>query len=96
MSERSFYRRFTEAVGSTPGEWLIDVRVDEARRLLESGSCPVEEVARLSGFGSVAAMRYHFAAATGLSPSEYRHRFTLGTKPGMPPIGGSDHLRRVV
>lgn len=75
MSERSFHRRFAEAVGSSPGEWLIEVRVEEAKRLLETSPLPVEEVARLSGFGSVATLRYHFARATGLSPSEYRERF---------------------
>lgn len=75
MSERSFLRRFVEATGASPGEWLAGVRVDAARRLLEATPLPVEEVARLAGFGSVAALRHHFARATALSPRDYRERF---------------------
>ena len=78
MSERSFLRRFVEATGLPPGRWLAGVRVDEARRLLEGTGLAVEEVARLAGFGGVAALRHHFGPATGLSPREYRDRFRLG------------------
>lgn len=75
MSERSFLRRFTEATGEAPGQWLTQVRVQEARRLLESTPASIEEVARLAGFGSVATLRHHFGRATGLAPREYRARF---------------------
>lgn len=75
MSERSFLRRFVEATGEAPGRWLAAVRVEEARRLLETTTVPVEEVARLSGFGSTATLRHHFGRATALSPRDYRDRF---------------------
>lgn len=75
MSERSFLRRFVEATGSAPGGWLTGLRVDEAKRLLEITSLPIDEVARLAGFGSVATLRHHFGPATGLSPRDYRDRF---------------------
>jgi AraC family transcriptional activator FtrA len=76
MSERTFIRRFTEATGSSPGACLAAIRVEEAQRLLETSRVPVEEVARLAGFGSTAALRLHFARATGLSPRDYRERFS--------------------
>jgi AraC family transcriptional activator FtrA len=75
MSERSFLRRFAEGTGMTPGEWLAGLRVEEARRLLETTEASVEEVARLSGFGAVASLRHHFRRATGLSPRAYREGF---------------------
>jgi len=75
MSERSFLRRFAETTGAAPGQWLTQVRVQEARRLLESTAASVEEVARLAGFGSVATLRHHFGRETGLAPREYRARF---------------------
>lgn len=75
MSERTFLRRFTEATGMAPGEWLSELRVAEARRLLEATRLPVEEVARAAGFGSVATLRHHFGRMTGLAPREYRERF---------------------
>jgi len=81
LSERSFLRRFAEATGTSPGEWLAAARVDEARRLLEATTLPVEDVARLAGFGSTATLRHHFSRATALSPRDYRERF------GQPPAG---------
>ena len=74
MSERSFLRRFAEAMGSSPGAWLAGLRVEEAKRLLETTRLPVEEVARRAGFGSVAALRLHFGRGTGLAPRRYRER----------------------
>ncbi len=80
MSERSFLRRFMEATGATPGRWLTGVRVDEAKRLLEVTSLPIDDVARLAGFGSVATLRHHFGRATGLSPRDHRDRFGQGPR----------------
>jgi AraC family transcriptional activator FtrA len=76
MSERTFLRRFREATGSTPADFLIAARVDRARELLEATSLPVEEVATQSGFGAVATLRHHFQRRLGVSPATYRQRFT--------------------
>ncbi|SNS57461.1 MULTISPECIES: transcriptional regulator FtrA [unclassified Azospirillum] len=78
MSERTFLRRFQEATGHTPGDWLALVRVELAKTLLETTSLPVEEVARLAGFGAPPTLRHHFSRATGLSPRDYRDRFGGG------------------
>jgi AraC family transcriptional regulator, transcriptional activator FtrA len=75
MSERTFLRRFREATGSTPADFLIAARVDRARELLEATSLPVEEVATQSGFGAVATLRHHFQRRLGVSPATYRQRF---------------------
>lgn len=76
MSERTMIRRFKESVGSSPGEWLTDTRVDAARQLLEMGAANMEEVAELAGFGSVATLRHHFRNRVGVSPARYRARFS--------------------
>ncbi|MDG5497112.1 transcriptional regulator FtrA [Niveispirillum sp. BGYR6] len=81
MSERTFLRRFQEATGHTPGDWLALVRVELAKTLLETTSLPVEEVARLAGFGAPPTLRHHFSRATGLSPRDYRDRFGAGASP---------------
>lgn len=75
MSERTFLRRFVEATGRSPGDWLAEVRTEEARRLLEMTALSVEQIATRVGFGSAAAMRLHFTRATGLAPRDYRERF---------------------
>ncbi|GIL38770.1 transcriptional regulator FtrA [Roseiterribacter gracilis] len=75
MSERTFLRRFREATGSTPGDFLIGARVERARELLESTALSIEEVATQSGFGAIATLRHHFQRRLGVSPATYRQRF---------------------
>jgi AraC family transcriptional activator FtrA len=75
MSERTLLRRFVEATGKSPADWVAGARSEEARRLLESTTLSVEEIARRVGFGRAAILRLHFARATGLTPREYRARF---------------------
>ncbi|WP_196260128.1 transcriptional regulator FtrA [Pelagibacterium limicola] len=75
MSIRTFLRRFCEATGQTPGDWLVDERVAEAQRLLCQGPANIESVALASGFGSSHTLRHHFRKRLGISPSEYQTRF---------------------
>lgn len=76
MSERTFLRRFAEATGTTPGEWLIAARVDLAKQHLEGSDAPIESVATAAGFATVDTLRHHFRRRIGLSPSDYRTRFS--------------------
>lgn len=75
MSLRTFLRRFAEATGQSPGDWLADERVGEAKRLLTQGNPGMEDVALAVGFGSAHTLRHHFRQKVGISPSEYRARF---------------------
>ncbi len=75
MSPRTFLRRFQDATGTTPGDWLIAERVEAARALLCGGGLGIEAVAMAIGFGSGHTLRHHFRQRTGLSPSAFRLRF---------------------
>jgi transcriptional regulator GlxA family with amidase domain len=75
LSERTFARRFRDETGTTPVAWLARQRVARAQELLESTDAPVDEIARLVGFGSAAVLRHHFARTLGTSPVAYRRRF---------------------
>lgn len=75
MSVRTFTRRFREEVGISPGQWLVQQRVERARHLLESSDLSVDQVAREAGFGTATSMRQHLHAALGVSPSAYRRTF---------------------
>lgn len=75
MSVRTFLRRFGDATGQSPGDWIADERVSEAKRLLTRGEPKMEDVAQAVGFGSAHALRHHFRRKVGISPSEYRARF---------------------
>ncbi|MER5943644.1 helix-turn-helix domain-containing protein [Streptomyces sp. NPDC001928] len=75
LSERTFARRFREALGTTPLQWILQERVRLAQELLETTDDAVESVAQRTGFGSATNLRYHFGRLTGVSPQTYRHVF---------------------
>lgn len=79
MSIRTFQRRFEEATGLPPGEWVVAERVRLAQEYLEKDSrATLDDVAAICGFGSLATMRHHFRRRTGTSPGAYRQRFAHG------------------
>lgn len=75
VSPRTFARRFREETGTTPLQWLLGRRVQEARRLLEETELPVDAVAWRAGFGTAASLREHFRRFTATTPSAYRQAF---------------------
>ncbi|WP_435208310.1 GlxA family transcriptional regulator [Streptomyces sp. bgisy034] len=80
MSVRTFTRRFREEVGSSPGQWLTQQRVERARHLLESTDLSVDQVADAAGFGTAQSMRQHLQAALGVTPTSYRRTFRAAGK----------------
>jgi transcriptional regulator GlxA family with amidase domain len=75
MSPRSFARHFKAATGATPHSWLLGQRLARAEELLETGTLPIEDVARMSGFGTAAALREQFVRRRGVPPRDYRRTF---------------------
>lgn len=75
VSPRTFARRFREEAGTTPLQWLLSRRVQEARRLLEETDLPIDAVAWRAGFGTAASLRDHFRRATATTPTAYRRSF---------------------
>jgi transcriptional regulator GlxA family with amidase domain len=78
MSVRHFGRTFRAEVGLAPAAFVERVRVETARRLLETSPRSIEEVATAAGFGTPEALRRAFARRVGVSPREYRNRFGQG------------------
>jgi AraC family transcriptional regulator, transcriptional activator FtrA len=75
MSRRTFIRRFEQATGTSPGEWVLQARITEARRLLETTVLPIEQIATATGFGSADTLRHHFRTRLYTSPARYRSSF---------------------
>ncbi|KAA0081738.1 helix-turn-helix domain-containing protein [Mycolicibacterium sp. P9-64] len=71
-SVRSLNRHFRARLGTTPLQLLLQMRIDRARRLLESTRLPLDRVAEQSGFASHASLRYHFVRSVGVPPHTYR------------------------
>jgi transcriptional regulator GlxA family with amidase domain len=77
MSMRNFVRRFKEATGDAPLIYLQKLRIAAAKRMLESNHRTMQEISEAVGYQDVAFFRLLFQRHTGISPSEYRHRFGL-------------------
>ena len=75
MSPRHFARTFSAEVGMTPARYVEDLRVEAARRLLESTGRAVEDIAGVCGFGTSETMRRSFLRSVRVPPAEYRRRF---------------------
>ncbi|MBI3225983.1 MAG: helix-turn-helix domain-containing protein [Mycolicibacterium cosmeticum] len=71
-SVRSLNRHFRARLGTTPLQLLLQVRIDRARRLLESTRLPMDRIAEQAGFASHASFRYHFVRSVGVPPHTYR------------------------
>jgi transcriptional regulator GlxA family with amidase domain len=77
MTPRTFARTYVSRTGMTPASGVEALRVETARLLLESRQVGgVVEVAKRAGFGDDERMRRAFIRHLGVSPSEYRKRFS--------------------
>ncbi len=81
LAPRTFKRRFKEATGHTPIAYVQRIRVERAKRLLETSRMSVEEISWAVGYEDPASFRRLFKRLTGLAPGEYRHRFRLPDLP---------------
>ncbi|QDU58856.1 HTH-type transcriptional regulator CdhR [Aeoliella mucimassa] len=75
MSPRNLSRVFKNELGLGLGEFVRAVRLDEARRLLESTDLGVSQIAVKVGSGDESTLRRWFADRYGVSPTQYRERF---------------------
>ena len=75
MSPRNFARVFGQEFGTTPGHYLLQLRVEAARRLLEQTDKSLMQVAIACGFRSVDVMRRAFLRSLGTTPLRYRRHF---------------------
>ncbi len=73
IPERSLKRRFAAATGSTVIGYVQNLRIEEAKRLLESSNTSLDEVA--AGYENQTFFRKLFKRATGLTAGNYRRMF---------------------
>lgn len=77
MSVRNFSRRFARELGITPASYVEAVRVEAAKRLLETTGRGLEDIAEVCGFGTVETMHRSFKRTVKVTPGEYRAHFSL-------------------
>jgi transcriptional regulator GlxA family with amidase domain len=80
LTERSFKRRFKQATGMSPMEYVHTIRLEETKQLLETTDLPVEAIANEVGYEDASFFGRLFKRKVGLTPVQYRKRFkTLRT-----------------
>jgi AraC-like DNA-binding protein len=72
LSPFSVMRQFRAATGGTPYAYLLQVRLDHAKRLLATPHDSVESIAKIVGFEDLAHFSRWFRKSTGQSPTSYR------------------------
>src|SRR5205085_11445501 len=72
VGRRNFDRRFIKATGNTPVEYAQRVKVESAKKSLETSRRTISEVMYDVGYSDVKAFREIFRRLTGMSPLEYR------------------------
>jgi transcriptional regulator GlxA family with amidase domain len=76
-SRRNVVRRFKQATGITPIEYLQKTRIEAAKKLLELTDQSVLEVMLNSGYNDLKSFRQLFRKSAGLTPKEYRDKFNV-------------------
>lgn len=79
LAERTFKRRFKQATGYTPVDYVQAIRIEEAKQILETTATPVDAVAAEVGYEDPTFFRRLFKRVAGTSPARYRQRFQLRT-----------------
>ena len=75
LPERTFTRRFRLATGHAPTAYVQHVRVEAAKRLLETTTQPIEQICWSVGYDDPASFRRLFKRITAITPGAYRRRF---------------------
>jgi transcriptional regulator GlxA family with amidase domain len=84
MSPRNFARVFRREVGSSPAKHVEDLRLEAARRQLESTARSLAQVASTSGFRSAEILRRAFMRRLGVTPGQYRASVGRNRGPNVP------------
>jgi len=75
MSPRTLSRWCRLHMDTTPAGLVRQLRIDEARRLLEETALPLKDVTARAGFGDASTLWRAFTQDLGVTPAEYRERF---------------------
>lgn len=101
LPERSFKRRFVQATGMSPLEYVHALRLEESKHMLEVTDLPIETIANEVGYEDSSFFTRLFRRHVGLTPAQYRKRFkALRLALAQAPGGGErrggerEHARR--
>jgi transcriptional regulator GlxA family with amidase domain len=71
MSERTFYRKFTQCFGETPRDYVEKLRLDNVRILLTS-KASLKQIALVNGYSTASQLTKAFERQYGIGPAVFR------------------------
>lgn len=72
MGKHSFLRNFKAQMDKTPYEYLLDLKIEKAKKMLKANEYTITEISLMCGFSSHSHFTATFKKKTGISPTEYR------------------------
>ena len=78
MSKTAFKQTFCDVFSMTPGRYITTIRLNAARKLLETTEMPLVEIATETGFFDQSHLTRAFKRERGMTPGEYRRRHKAG------------------
>lgn len=72
MDKFCFIRSFKAKTSKTPYEYLLDLKIEKAKKMLKANNCSITEISMMCGFSSHSHFTSTFKKKAGVSPTEYR------------------------
>ena len=75
MSVRQFHRKLVALTGNTPGVFILNLKMQKAKLLLETKyELTIEDISERCGFEHASSFYHAFKKAFGITPAEYRKK----------------------
>lgn len=74
LSSSHFRALFRNFVGASPGQFLFNLRMLEAKRFLRETLVPIKEISERMGYKNLSHFYRAFKSHEGISPKEYRNK----------------------
>ena len=74
ISEGHFGRAFAKSTGKPPHKWLMERRIDEAKRVLRYSDVPIADIGQQCGFADQSHLTRVFRTMVGISPGRWRQQ----------------------
>lgn len=82
MSPYHFLREFKQTYGETPNEFLIRLRVEQAKKMLITENFSVSDICEKVGYSSLGSFSSLFLKQVGMAPTLYRRKlWALSAEP---------------
>ncbi|MGJ3235153.1 AraC family transcriptional regulator [Marivirga sp.] len=78
MSRATFFKKFKEAFGITPGQYVLSERIKLAKKWLKKPDCSITQACFNSGFENLSHFTSAFKKEEGVSPSAFKKNYQLG------------------